>query len=308
MDRSSQDFKSRNPDGEEYEEVIPSRIQSPFIKYSVTAVSSVLVCGVVFCFLLFQTNTIMDIDSSTVKRDVTDARIKVSSIVSNLNNSGTNTQSNPNVPGVTPTAPVGDGYYRYDENLVQKFLAAGIVGMDESRAKAISGLYVALGDSFPKAAFAGMAGNICHEGWPGMVQWGETKMDWDGPGTGYFHSSAQNPLYLRNMQNIIYLETHTPFGGIGLMGFTYVEWRREVAQKYRKYLPANDYLTDDDLRAAEVEYIVEMTIPRYEGIKNCSTPAEAATWWLTVYEQNGESYNQGRVDAAEQIYAIISSA
>lgn len=81
------------------------RIKSPFIKYSMTATACILICSVAFVMLVFQTNTIIDVDSNTVKQNVQDTRVKVSSAVTPINQS---TTQDPDIPGLSET-PIGDG-------------------------------------------------------------------------------------------------------------------------------------------------------------------------------------------------------
>ncbi len=76
------------------------RVQSRFVKFTVTITSCILICSVAFTFLLFKTDTLVDVDSKTLNKFVSEQRVKVASITQALNSQGTNV----NIPGVSFTA------------------------------------------------------------------------------------------------------------------------------------------------------------------------------------------------------------
>lgn len=80
------------------------KVKSPFIRYSIVTVLSVLIVGVGFLYLVFRTNTIYDISEADLRKDTTIMNTSVSSVTSviqaatNVANSNSNTQ----IPGVDP--------------------------------------------------------------------------------------------------------------------------------------------------------------------------------------------------------------
>lgn len=297
MNRSSQYFKEKDTT-QHTEELEGRKLESPLKHYTVITTSCILICCVVFCFLVFQTNTFIDIDSTSVKHTL-DSNTKVSSVVS-----GKQPQA-PNIPGVSEN-PVGDGYYRYDTVVFEKLMSGANVPHGELNAKLMAALYLFLADEYGPIAVAGICGNIFAEGCPGLIGYYNNHPDWNGPGTGTVVSTGYNPVFVRNDYNIEHVANDLPFGGVGSMQFTSQNYRRAVAEYYKKYKQEGVDLTDDDLRAAEVDYIVNDIVPAFSGIKNCTTPSEAADWWLVNYEKPGFSHHQVRCDAAETVYALIT--
>lgn len=80
------------------------KVKSPFIRYSIVTVLSVLIVGVGFLYLVFRTNTIYDISEADLRKDTTIMNTSVSSVTSviqaatNMANSNVDTQ----IPGVEP--------------------------------------------------------------------------------------------------------------------------------------------------------------------------------------------------------------
>ncbi len=281
------------------------RVQSHFVKYTTTITACILICSVAFTFLVFSTNTIINVDANTVKEQVQEIRVHVSSVVAEINSTAQIT-TNPSIPGVTPTAPIVDGYYQYDENIYNKIMAANIDVMSDQVAKYLASLYLFIKDDYGLIAIAGLAGNVCHEGTPGQLQSDEPHDDFNGPGTGTVISRDEAPIYMLNDYNIWHLENDSEFGGVGVFQFTYKPYREQIAAYYRKYKKDGIDLTQDDCRAAETEYTVVDILPQHAGIKDCTSPEEAATWWLVNYEQNGQGYVEKRCVTAKQVYEAIT--
>lgn len=105
------------------------KIQSPFIRYCITAVSCILICGAGFLFLMFNTNTIFSVnEDSIVKQHSPVRRVNVSTVISTIEENVANNDNsdevtnndeppvNPNTPGVVPELS-GGWYSSVPDNL-----------------------------------------------------------------------------------------------------------------------------------------------------------------------------------------------
>lgn len=96
----------RIPKIKQQKEPVIDKVKSPFIRYSIVTVLSILIVGVGFLYLIFRTNTIYDISEADLRKDTTIMNTSVSSVTSVIqaatNMSNNSVSNNTQIPGVEP--------------------------------------------------------------------------------------------------------------------------------------------------------------------------------------------------------------
>lgn len=269
------------------------KIQSPFIRYCITVVSCILICGAGFLFLMFNTNTIFSVnEDSIVKQHSPVRRVNVSTVISTIEENVANNDNsdevtnndeppvNPNTPGVVPDLT--------DTVVYTKLNDSGYA----SKAYALSCVYKAVNEKYGHDAAVGIMANIWNEGNLGLVQYGASVDNWNGDGapatctyTAPLHvSSSANVAAVRALGN----KTKNSIG-VGICQWTYVTYMGPLADCYDKHCTT---FTSAELAAAEIEMLMN-TIAGYEaGLKEamalnngCSAASNVANFWLRSYEK-----------------------
>lgn len=266
--------------------------KSPFIKHSVSAVMVLVTVSVLFLLMIFKSDDVRDEQLVTQAESVkySNNRIRVDYQIQ--------TDSSVNIPGIT-----GDIPSLADSEVQQKLMDNGL---PERKARAMACVYKYMIDRYGYNAAIGSMANVANEGSFGLIQYGHTMTNWNGPGQSAVSTGA-NPLIVRTEENIqSILEEYT---GVGLVQWTPLDYHATLAELYRKYKTGTE-LTDEELEAAEME-MYDAWISTHGNLQYMNWNADirqVAHDYCYYLEQPGDKDAKGweRANTAEEIHSWLS--
>jgi len=278
------------------QDIKQSKIQSPFIKYCITTVCCLLMCGAGFLFLVFGSNSLYTMDATDVaSKQSSVQQINVSTVVNTIEDDNSNqkvVEENVAIPGLDPNLSDNDVY-----GILSKSAYA-------SKAYALSCVYKLVKDMISQEAALGVMANIWHEGNLGLVQYGKTVPKWDGSNSA---TSTQNsPLVVSCKENAEAVKGLGVSGntvGVGIVQWT---WYTYMAPLGDSYLTHCTTYSDEELANAEIAMLSPVVNSHAAGL--VGSAEDCASYWLIHYERpaNMHSKEAARRATATELKTLLN--
>lgn len=277
-----------------------AKLESPFVRYCVVAVSCLLLVGVALCFMIFKTDTIINVSFEKANQATDTNRITVSTIMAQVSENENQAPADINIPGL-PSLELTD-------NEVYEKLAANAEFAD--KAYALSCVYKAVGDVYGPAAAIGIMANVQHEGNFGLVQYDHSVPNWDGSNASPV-SKASAPVIVSSRANAqaVYdmavsrgSNNHT---GVGIVQWTWHTYVVELGQRYLNNCTNYDIT---DIAKVEIDYLMYQLETQFSSLLTGSHTDVAGNWLLN-YEKPASMYDElpRRRETAQRIYDLLSN-
>lgn len=330
--------------GAGYKQRVQNRIRdaTDLTKFATCTIMLLVTSSMLFCALIFRTNTIYSFrDLDFFSGDRLAKLVKYNTTVTSIKDWIPSNGALGSIPGITIVGS-GNGksqcpdydVYTYPKELYDSILSGEIHQWlttyrwysapgsqsvqipDEVGAHVIAGLFNYMcttdkfGDDAPYLACGIIANMMCESGGVLTIQ-----DAWRIPGWPAGETRIHNSATLNAAKNCAALGNPNQCG-FGALQYTSLDKLNPYLAMIEKYFPASGELSNEDLAAAELDYIITMVIPyaiaddkaRGDGDAIWTSPYVAGAGWVCSYEmpgwkiQNNGAWAVGRGKNSEDLW------